>query len=61
MPFSIKRKSLHIFHLNNNGLLPKTDESRFIAKQSNASLIGINECKQDPFISYSELDLKTTI
>ena len=56
-----KQKDLHIFHLNNNRLLPKTDEILFIAKQSNASIIGINESKQESFISSSEQDLKTTI
>ena len=53
-----QKKGLHIFHLNINSLLPKTDEFRFIAKQSNASIIGINESKLDSSISYSELDIE---
>ena len=51
------RKSLHILHLNINSLLPKIDEIRFIAKQSNASTIGISESKLDSSILNSELDI----
>ena len=52
-----KKKSLHILHLNINSLLPKIDEIRFIAKQSNASIIGISESKLDSSILNSELDI----
>ena len=51
-----KKKSLHILHLNINSLLPKIDEIRFIAKQSNASIIGFSESKLDSSILNSELD-----
>ena len=51
-----KKKSLHILHLNINSLLPKIDEIRFIAKQSNASIIGVSESKLDSSILNSELD-----
>ena len=51
-----KKNSLHILHLNINSLLPKIDEIRFIAKQSNASIIGISESKLDSSILNSELD-----
>ena len=50
MEYFRKKKDLHILHLNVNNLLPKIDEIRFIAKQSNASIIGISECKLDPSI-----------
>ena len=39
------RKGLHFIHLNINGLLPKIDELRYIAKNSNAAVIGISETK----------------
>ena len=50
------KKGLHILHLNINSLLSKLDEIRFIAKQSNASAIGISESKPDSSILSSELD-----
>ena len=52
-----KKKGLHILHLNIESLQPKIDEIRFIAKQSNASIIGISESKLDSFILNSELDI----
>ena len=53
-----RKKGLHILHLNINSLLPKIDEMRFIAKQSNASTIGINEYELDSSILNSiELDI----
>ena len=52
-----KKKGLHILHLNINSLAPRTDEIRFIAKQSNASIIGISESKLDSSILNSELDI----
>ena len=36
--------------------LPKIDEVRFIAKQLNASIVGINESKLDLSILHSKLD-----
>ena len=54
--FSNKR-SLHISHLNISSLLRKTDEIRFILKQSNASIIGISESKLDSSILNSDVDI----
>ena len=51
------KKGLHILHLNINSLLLKIDEIRFIAKQSNASIIGISGSKLDSSILSSELDI----
>ena len=48
---------MHILHLNINSLLPKIDEIRFTAKQSNVSIIGISESKLDSSILNSELDI----
>ena len=52
-----KKKGLHILDLNVSTLLPKIDEIRFIANQSNASNIGISESKLDSSILNSELDI----
>ena len=46
---------MHNSHLNINSL-PKIDEVRFIAKQLNASIVGINESKLDLSILHSKLD-----
>ena len=48
------RKGLHFIHLNTNGLLPKIDELRYIAKNSNAAVIGISESKLDNTVYDSE-------
>ena len=50
------KQGLHILDLNINSLLPKIDEIRFIAKQSNVSIIETNESKLDSSILNSELD-----
>ena len=44
--------------MNINSLLLKTDDIRFIAKQSNPSIIGISESKLDSSILNSELDIE---
>ena len=51
------KKGLHVLHLNINSLLSKLDEIRFIAKQLNASIIGISESTPDSSILNSELDI----
>ena len=53
-----KQMSLYILHLNINSLLPKIYEIRFIAKQSNASAIGISESKLDSSFLNSTLDIE---
>ena len=42
-----KNRGLHFIHLNINSLLPKIDELRYIAKSTNAAVIGISESKLD--------------
>ena len=49
------RKGLHFIHLNINDLLPKIDELRYIAKNSNAAVIGISETKLDNTVYDSEV------
>ena len=46
-------KGFHLFHLNANSLLPKTDELRYIAKLSKAARIA--ESKLDNYILDSEI------
>ena len=41
------RKELHLIYPNINSLLPKIDELRYIAKNSNVAVIGISETKLD--------------
>ena len=53
-----KKKGLNISHLNINSLLPEIDETRFIANQSNASIIVISESKLDSSILSSDLDIE---
>ena len=49
------QKGLHFLHINVNGLLPKIDEIRFIAKKSKATVIGINETRLDGTIFGAEI------
>ena len=42
-----EERGMHFIHLIINSLLPKTDEMRFIAKLSNATVIGLSETKLD--------------
>ena len=51
-----QKNGLHILYLNISSLLPKIDEIRFIAKQSNASIIGVTESKLDSSILNNEVD-----
>ena len=46
-----------MLHLNVNSLLSKIDEMRYIAKCSNAAIIGITESKLDNSILNSEIDI----
>ena len=51
------KRGLHLLHLNINSLLPKIDELRSIAKQSNAAVIGITESKLDSSVCDSEISI----
>ena len=52
-----RKRGLHFLHLNINSLLPKIDEVRLIAKNSNAAVIGITELKLDKTVFDSEVDI----
>ena len=52
-----EKRGLHILYLNVNSLLPEIAEIRSIAKQLNASIIGINESGLYSSILNSEVDI----
>ena len=52
-----KTKRLHPIHLNINSLLPKIVELRYIAKSSNAAVIGISESKFDGSVLQSKIQI----
>ena len=48
---------MRFIYININTLLPKTDEVRYIANITNASVIGTSETKLDETILSSELEV----
>ena len=52
-----KKRGLHLLHVNINSLLPKIDEIRYIAKMSNAAVIGLTESKLDDSVLDSEINI----
>ena len=40
-----KKRGMHFIHLNINSLLPKIDEIRYVAKLTNAIVVGLSETK----------------
>ena len=52
----LEKRGLHTLHLKINSLLPKIDEIRLIAKQSNASITRISKPKVDSSILNNEPD-----
>ena len=50
-------KGLNLLHLNVNRLLSKIDELRYIAKRSNAAVIGTTKSKLDKWILDSEIQI----
>ena len=53
-----KKRGLHFVHININSLLPKIDELRYIAKLSEAAVIGISESKLDDSVLSSEIQIE---
>ena len=51
-----KNRGLHFIHLNINSLLPKIEELRFIAKSTNAAVIGICESKLEDSVLEQEIN-----
>ena len=52
------KRGLHLIHLNINSILPKIDEIRYIAKLTNATVIGLSETKLDNAVLSSELEIE---
>ena len=52
-----KNRGLNFIHLNINSLLPKIDELRYIAKSTNAAVIGICESKLDASVLDPEISI----
>ena len=52
-----KHRGLHFLYFNINSLLPKIDELRYIAKLTNAAVIGISESKLDDSVPTSEIQV----
>ena len=57
-PKLIKKRGLHMIHLNINSLLNKIHELRFIAQKSNPTIIGITESKLDDTVLNSEVSIE---
>ena len=55
---SKKRHALHLSFMNINSILPKIDEIRYIAKLTNATVIGLSETKLDNTVLRSELEIE---
>ena len=53
-----KKRGLHFVHININSLLPKIDELQYIAKLSEAAVIGISESKLDDSALSSEIQIE---
>ena len=55
-----KNRGLNFIHLNINSLLPKIDELRYIAKSTNAAVIGICESKLDASVLDPEISINNS-
>ena len=55
---NFKQRGLHFIHLNINSLLPKIDELRQIAIETNAAIIGIPESKLDDTVLDAEIEIE---
>ena len=53
-----KKRGMHFIHLNIHSLLPKIDEICYIAKLTNATVIGLSETKLDNTVWCSETEIK---
>ena len=53
-----QKRGMHFIHLNINSILPKIDEIRYIAKLTNATVIGLRETKLDNTVLRSELEIE---
>ena len=56
-----KKGGLHFIHININSLIPKIDEIRSIAQNTNAAVIGITESKLDETVHNSEINIENYV
>ena len=49
---------MHFIHWNINNILPRIDEIRYIAKLTNATVIGLSETKLDNAVLSSQLEIE---
>ena len=52
-----KKRGLHFIHLNINSLLSKIEKLHFIAKSTNADVVGIRESKRDASVLEQEISI----
>ena len=52
----ILKRGMHYIHLNINSLLPKIDETRYVARLTNATVIELSETKLQNTVLGSELE-----
>ena len=55
---AFKKRDFHFVHININSLLQKMDELQYIAKLSEAAVIGISESKLDDSVLSSEIQME---
>ena len=55
---AFKKRDFHVVHININSLLQKMDELQYIAKLSEAAVIGISESKLDDSVLSSEIQME---
>ena len=53
-----RTRGMHFIHLNINSILTKIDEIRYVAKLTNATVIGLSEAKLDNTVLSSELEIE---
>ena len=53
-----KKRGMHLIHLNINSILPKIVKIGYIAKLTNATVIGLSETKLDNIVLSSELEIE---
>ena len=53
-----QKRGMQFFYLNINSILPKIDEVRYIAKLTNATVVGLSETKLDNGVLSSEREIE---
>ena len=53
----LKTQGFHFYHLNINGLLPKTEELRQCQNNIKSAIFGITKSKLDKFVTKAEVNI----